>query len=454
MDDVIAREAGLHRSLTSGQMSMIAIGGAIGTGLFLGSAFAIGMAGPAVLVSYAIGGLIALMLAAVLAEMTLTQPVPGSFGVYAEQYLGHLAGYLVRYGYWSGVVLAVGMEVTAVALYMKFWLPEVPGWWWVGGFSLALITINAISVKVFGALEYVFSLIKVVAILAFLVLGSVVVFGAEPGSGISFANLTNDGGFFPKGVSGMWTAVILAILSYLGLEVIAVAAGEAKDPKTAITRAFRATIFRLTVFYLASLTLMLAIVPWAVAGQDGSPFVRVMAATGVPAASGIINFVILTAALSAMNGQIYGATRMMFSLARAGDAPAVFGRLNARGVPVAALAISSIGIGVAGVVNAVAPEQAFTTMAAISIFGAMFAWMMIFVTHLAFRRKVDASALSFRVWGHPFGSALGAVLMAAILITTAFTEAFRMTLAYGVPFLILLTGAYFIWIKPVRSGQR
>ncbi len=452
MDGAVEREAGLHRSLTTGQLTMIAIGGAIGTGLFLGSAFAIGLAGPAVLISYSIGALIALLLMGALAEMTVAQPTPGSFGVYAQEYLGPLWGFLVRYAYWSCIVLAIGTEVSAVAVYMKFWLPDVPGWWWVLGFSGGLIAINAVSVKVFGTLEYVFSLIKVAAILAFIVLGAVVVFGAAPGSGIGFQNYTAHGGFFPKGAWGMWVAVIVAIFSYLSIEMIAVAAGEARDPKVAVTRAFRATVFRLVIFYLASLALMLAIVPWTVAGSGGSPFVKVMAATGVPGAAAVINFVILTAALSAMNSQLYASTRMMFSLSRAGHAPATLGRLNRQGAPAAALLLSTVGIAIAAVLNAVWPDQAFTLMIAISMFGAMFTWMMIFLTHLAFRRRVAAETLSFRVWGHPWGSLLGAGLMAAILATTAFTEAFRMTLVCGVPFLALLCGAYLAGIRP-RSGR-
>src|SRR3989344_3432006 len=224
-NDPVAREAGLHRSLTSGQLSMIAIGGAVGTGLFLGSTFAIGLAGPSVLVSYAIGGVIALLLMGALAEMTIAQPTPGSFGVYAEEYLGPLAGFLVRYAYWSCLVLAVGTEVSAVALYMKYWLPDAPGWWWVLGFSGGLVAINATSVRGFGALEYLFSLIKVAAILAFIVLGAVVVFGAPAGSDIGFHNYVSHGGFMPNGLWGLWVAVILAIFSYLSIEVIAVAAG-------------------------------------------------------------------------------------------------------------------------------------------------------------------------------------------------------------------------------------
>jgi AAT family amino acid transporter len=443
----VAREAGLHRGLTAGQLSMIAIGGAIGTGLFLGSSFAIGLAGPAVLVSYAIGAGIALLLMGALAEMAVAQPTAGSFGVYAEEYIGPLAGFLVRYAYWSCIVLAVGTEVSAVALYMKFWLPQVPGGWWVLGFSGGLIAINAVSVKVFGWLEYAFSLTKIVAIVGFILLGSVVVFGARPESGIGFANYTAHGGFWPHGLSGMWVAVVVAIFSYLSIEMIAVAAGEAQDPKTAVTRAFRATLIRLAVFYLASLALMLAIIPWTAAGAGGSPFVKVMAATGVPGAAGVMNFVILVAALSAMNSQIYTSTRMMFSLARAGQAPAIFGRLNRQGAPILALAMSSLGVGVAAALNALWPDQAFGLMLALSTFGALFTWMMIFITHLAFRRRTPEETLAFRAPGQPWGSALGAILMAAILVTTAFAAPFRLTLICGLPFLALLVAAYAVMRK-------
>jgi AAT family amino acid transporter len=448
--DAVAREGGLKRTLSGGQMSMIAIGGAIGTGLFLGSGFAIGMAGPAVLLSYAVGGLISLLLMAALAEMTTANPTTGSFGAYAEAYLGPWAGFLVRYAYWSCVVLAVGTEVTAVAQYMTYWLPNVPGWWWICGFSACLIAVNAISVQAFGWVEYVFSAIKLTAIVGFILLGAVVVFRAAPGSGVGFGNYVAHGGFFPHGLAGAWTAVIIAIFSYLSLEAIAVAAGEAENPERAIAHAFRATLFRLVVFYLASLALMLAITPWTRAGAGGSPFVVAMQATGVPYAAGVINFVVLVAALSAMNSQLYVTSRMMFSLARAGDAPAVFGRVNGRGVPVAALAISSLGVAVGAVVYVLAPTTAFTVMIAISMFGAMFTWLMIFVTHLAFRARTPAEVLRFRAWGHPFGSLLGAGLMAAVLLTTAFTTAFRLTLAYGLPVLALFSLAYFIR----RGGPR
>lgn len=431
---------------------MIAIGGAIGTGLFLGSAFAIGFAGPSVLVSYAIGGVISLLLMGCLAEMTVGHPTSGAFGAYAEFYIGPLAGFLVRYAYWSSIVLAVGTEVSAIALYMQYWFAHVPGWFWILGFSSGLIAVNAVSVNTFGSVEYGFSVFKIAAILAFILLGAYFVMTAPPASGVGFQNYTAHGGFFPRGIWGTWVAVIVAIFSYLSIEMIAVAAGEAKDPQRAITRAFRATMFRLLFFYLLTLALVIAIVPWEAAGTMGSPFVKVMSATHVPGAAGLINLVILVAALSAMNSQLYITTRMMFSLSRAGYAPRRFGAVNARGVPLAALLLSSIGIAVAGALNLLMPAASFTLMISVSMFGALFTWLMIFVTHLFFRRK-HSTPSAFRMWGYPYTSALGATAMVAILITSAFTREFRMTLVYGLPFIAVLVLAYYFWFRgtPITS---
>ncbi|CAN2526219.1 amino acid permease [Burkholderia pseudomallei] len=441
-DSIVEREKGLRRGLSSAQMAMIAIGGAIGTGLFLGSGFAIGLAGPGVLVSYAIGALIALLLMGALAEMTVAHPTSGSFGAYAEHYVGPLAGFLVRYAYWSAVVFAVGTEVSAIAVFMKYWYPGVPGWYWVVGFSAVLIAVNMTSVTLYGVVEYVFSMLKIAAIVAFIALGAYFVAAAPVSSGIGFANYSAHGGFFPKGFSGVWVAVIVAIFSYMSIETVAIAAGEARDPQRAVSRAFRSTVFRLVLFYLLTLALMLAIVPWTQAGTDESPFVKVMAATHVPYAAGVINFVVLVAALSAMNSQLYVTTRMMFSLSRARLAPAMFGRVGANGVPLAALAVSSSGVAVAAVLVALYPQTAFTLLMAIAMFGALFTWLMIFVTHLRFRARYRGPTPVFRMWLHPAGSLTGAALVGAVLVTTAFTREFRMTMMVGVTFIVLLTLAY------------
>lgn len=348
----------------------------------------------------------------------------------------------------------MGTEVTAIAVYMRYWYPHVPGWLWIVVFSALLIAINAANVKLFGAVEYGFSSLKIAAILAFIALGGWFVF-----TGVGFGNYTSHGGLLPKGAWGMWVAVLVAIFSYFSIEMIAVAAGEARDPHRAIVQAFRATLFRLALFYLLTLALIVAMIPWTAAGASQSPFVKVMAATHLPGAAGAINFVILIAALSAMNSQLYITTRMMFSLSRAGYAPRRFGELNARGAPVAALLLSTLGIAVAAVLNALYPDTSFTLMMALAMFGAMFTWLMIFVTHLFFRRRHASRALAFRMWGYPYSTLLGAALMLAALVTTLFTREFRMTLLCGLPLLLALTAVFFarfrrpLATRPTAAGD-
>lgn len=432
----------LQRSLSSGQLTMIAIGGAIGTGLFLGSGLAIGMAGPAVLLSYVIAAAIALLLMGCLAEMTVAHPIAGSFGVYAGHYLGPFAGFLVRYSYWAGLVLAVGTEVTAVAVYMRLWFPSVPGVVWMLVFSLALIAMNTLQVKVYGTLEYLFSLIKILAIVGFLALGAWILFFSRDASSMGLRLYTAHGGFLPFGVRGMWAAVLVAIFSYFGVEMVAVAAGEARDPKRAITRAFRSTAIRVVLFYLLTLALMLAIMPWNQAGSATSPFVRVMQVSHIPYAAGILNLVVLIAALSAMNSQLYATSRILFSLAGAGYAPDALGRLSRAGVPVAALLLSSGGVAVGALLYAVYAGAAFGIMISIASFAELFVWLMIFVTHLVFRRRHVAAAGDLRMFGAPWTTLMGATLLLAVMITSAFTPGFRSMLLYGVPFLGLLTLLY------------
>lgn len=446
--DLIAeRETGLKRSLSSAQLSMIAIGGAIGTGLFLGSSFAISFAGPSVLISYTIGALIALMLMGCLAEMTVHHPVSGSFGSFAEYYLAPCLGFIVRYAYWYAVVFAVGTEVTAVAIYMKFWYPDIPGWIWMITFSAALVFVNAYSTKAFGQIEYSLSLIKVLAILLFIILGIYVVFVSSGDSSIGLHHYTAHGGFFPHGLSGTWIAVVVAIFSYLSIEMIAIAAGETQNPKQSIISAFRITVVRLVLFYLVTLALILAIVPWNESGQGDSPFVRVMSATHIPGAAAIFNAIILIAALSAMNSQLFTTTRMMFTLARARQAPAIFGKLSSNAIPLPALLLSTLGVALATVIYLFYPENAFTLMVSISMFGAMFTWAMIFLTHLFFRRRHAGEKLLFRAWGAPYTSAIGLLLMLAIMLTTIFTEMFRLTLICGIPFILLLLVGYYSYFR-------
>jgi AAT family amino acid transporter len=447
--DLHEREKGLNRDLKTNQLTMIAMGCAIGTGLFLGSGLAVGTAGPSVLISYVIGALIVLLLMGCLAEMTVAHPTSGSFGTIAEKYIHPYAGFIVRYSYWIANVLAVGVEVSAIAVYMKYWFPNVPGIVWILLFGGVLIYVNATSVNTFATFEYWFSMIKVGAIVLFILLGAYVLFGAPEQPGIGSENLVNDGGFLPFGWWGMWVAIFISLFSFLGTEMIAVTAGEAKDPDVAVPKALKATVFRLTTFYVLTMAIMLMIVPWKSAGVDKSPFVKVMEILNIPGASGVVNFIVLTAALSSMNSQLYASTRMIFSLSRGKYAPAFFGKVNKKGVPTNALTVSTLGIAVAAVVSALVPGTSYAVMMGISMFGAIFTWLMVFVSHLFFRRKwkqMGGRKLPVRMIGFPYLTILGAVLLLSLMITTWFTQ-FKIMLQFGVPWLIFLSIAYFIWKK-------
>lgn len=445
-------EEGLSRQLSTRQMAMIAIGGAIGTGLFLGSSLAVHTAGPAVLVSYLLGAVIALLLMGALSEMAVAHPTAGSFGVNADLYVNRWAGFTVRYTYWACQCIAIGGEATAVAIYCHWWFPQAPPWLWIVLFSSLLVIVNASGVKNFGEFEYWFAMIKVVAILAFIAFGAMVLLGLGPGVHPGLRNFKAGGGFFPHGFKGLWMAMCFVIFSYIGAEVVAVTAGEAKDPDKAIPKAMRAMVFRLILFYLGAMIVLLGVVPWTSIQPGGdvtaSPFVRVFQLMRIPAAMHLMNFVVLTAALSSMNCDLYLATRMMFSLARGGYAPASFGRVTRHGVPLPALLLSTTGLVIATVVAVLYPAGAFVYLFGIALFGALFVWMMIFLTHLFFRRAWDAGHnrhLPVRMIGYPYTSALGLALVTAIVITTWWVPGMRPTILAGVPWLVFLSVAYWIW---------
>ncbi|WP_206461061.1 amino acid permease, partial [Acinetobacter baumannii] len=402
----------------------------------------------------AIGGLIAFALMACLAEMTVQHPTSGSFGAYAEHYISPLAGFLVRYCYWACIVLAVGTEITAVADYMKLWFPNVGSWVWIGFFSLTLLVVNAYSVKAFGLVEYWFSTIKVFAIIVFILLSIGILTQSNQGMTQVVTHLSGHGGFFPNGFSGVWIGVIISIFSYLSIEMIAVAAGEAKDPEKAVKKAFKSTALRLILFYLLSLFLIVTLVPWTVLiGADAtSPFVMVMKIVGIPYADSILNFIVIVAALSAMNSMLYISTRMLFSLSRAGDAPKVFGRISSNGVPVNALLLSAVGIGIASIVYTINPASAFPIMIALSMFGALFTWGSIFVTHMFFRRHMVQQniQLKFKIPASRFISLFGFIAILSITVTTWFTSEFKSTLQFGVPLVLVLIFFYYLKRSTVK----
>jgi amino acid transporter, AAT family len=451
---IVEREGGLQKGLTKGQVVMIGLGGAIGTGLFLGSAIAIGYAGPSVLVSYAIAGFAAMAMVFSLSEMAVVHPTAGSFGTYAEIYLSPWAGFIVRYTYWLTEVNAVGGEAVAVGIYMTYWFPEVPVWMWSLGFAFIVLYVNSRSVGNFGTVEYWFTFIKVTAIVLFILLGVVTVFGL----GVKPVGLHNlyglPQGFFPHGFKGMWIAVILGVLSFGGIEIIAVTSGEVPDPKTAIPAALRTMTLRLLLFYLLALGIVLAVVPWTQTGSSvevaASPFVRMLARSGIHHAAGIMNFVIITAAVSSMNTNVYLCSRMLFSLSRARYAPRFVGRLNESGSPVSATVVSGVCILMAAGVSMFTP-RAYSYLQGVGLFGTILVWILILVSHLRFRKAHRGAHLPLRMPLFPVVQLAGIALLSAVLITMGIVRDWNISWIVGIPWLVFLTIAYFV--LKMRRGR-
>lgn len=447
----VATEEGLHRGLNQRQLTMIAIGSAIGVGLFLGSTFTINLAGPAVIVTYVLGAVIALIMAYALAEMAVVHPTAGSFGVYAERYLSPFLGYAVRASYAFIQILAIGAEVTAVAIYFAFWFPGVAPWIWVAAASVGLVLINTSKVSRFGEFEYWFALIKVVAIVAFIVVGLAVILGFGPMPAAGFSNLVDGpGGFLPHGWSGAWLALTLVITSYMGVEVIAITAGEAENPEQSIPRAMRTMVLRLIVFYLLAISVILMMTPWdQIAGRQagiaGSPFVRAFTAVGIPFAAGAMNLVVISAALSSANSNLYSTIRMLFSLSRSGFAPAWVSAVSPAGVPFNAVVVASVGMALAILLAILSPDVGFLALFGTAVAGMLFIWVVILLTYLRFRASLSperVSALPIRLPAHRVAAVFGIVMLVAIAGTTFFVEGLRYTVPSFLPFLAVISFFY------------
>ncbi|HKD80936.1 MAG TPA: amino acid permease [Candidatus Angelobacter sp.] len=448
---------GLHRRLSQRQLTMMAIGGAIGVGLFLGSSVTIRLAGPGVILSYLLGAAIALIMSYVLTEMAVVHPVAGAFGVYAEQYLNPWAGFAVRATYGAAQIIAIGAEVTAAGIYISYWFPNVPQWIWVTLVSSALVALNSMQVNRLGEFEYWFAMIKVAAILAFIVVGISLIFGVGSRHAIGLANLTQHGGFLPSGWKGVWLSLTITVTSYMGVEIIAVTAGEAERPEVTIPRAMRAIVYRLIFFYVLAIAIMVTMVPWTRASGSstlsGSPFVTAFAAAHIPFAAAIMNFVVLTAALSSVNTNLYLSTRMLYSLGRGGYGPTWLGRISGNGVPHFALAASTAGIIAAIVLALKAPANAFLILYGVAVAGMLFVWLVILITHLRFRKTLSGERLSklpMRLRAHPFFTVLGILVLLAIAGTTFAVDGMK----WAVPeFLVFLAIISLLYLRN-RWGKR
>jgi len=444
-------EEGLRRQLVPRQIAMMAMGGAIGVGLFLGSTVTIRLAGPGVILTYLYGAVVALIMGYALAEMAVVHPVAGSFGVFAERYLSAWSGFMVRATYAFVQILAIGAEVTAVAIYFGFWFPGVPQWVWVVAIASTLVAINTAQVGVFGELEYWFALVKITAIVAFILVGLALVAGVGGSSAVGFTHLVDGpGGFLPNGWRGVWLASTLVITSYMGVEGIAITAGEAERPQTTIPRAMRSMVFRLILFYVLAIAVMLMMGPWrdlaeSGGGLTGSPFVRAFAAIGIPYAAGAMNLVVISAAVSSANTNLYMTSRMLLSLSRSGLAPPSLSAVNRRGVPLRAVATASGGVAAAILLAVYAPANAFLALYGTAVAGMFFIWAVILLTYLRFRRALkpeQLATLPIRMPFHQAAAWFGIVSIVAIAATTFFVDGLQYSIPLYLPFIAVMSIVY------------
>ena len=444
-ENATIQESGLRHQLSAGQMAMVAVGGSIGTGLLLGSAAAMEIAGPAVILSFLLAGFISWTVTMALGELSSLHPAAGSFGLYADLYLSPWAGFISRAGYWIAISVSVGANLVASATYMRFWFPAVPALVWIALFSLLLIVVNLRSVGDYGRFEFWFAMVKLATMAMFIIIG-----GALLTDGRVAAQYTAQGGFFPRGVLAPLLAMTFALYTFGGIEMVAITTGESRSPAE-IPRAVKLTFITLAVVYLGAIVVLVGVMPWNRVGVTESPFVTVFRTVGIPAASSLMSFVILTAALSGANANLYSASRMLFSLARGGWAPTSLGRLNAAGSPRLALMASSYGIVVAVVLEMWVPGNAFVYILSGALFGLMLSWLVSLAAHVSCRRRMSSSqvnALPMRSPLGAWGSVLGLTLVTAAILKTWWDS--RVSLISGVSSLLILTAAYMF----LRSGSK
>ncbi len=410
----------LARNLRNRHIQLIAIGGTIGVGLFLGSAKAIHDAGPGLLVAYALGGVAIFFIMRALGELLTYRPVAGSFATYAEEFCGPLAGFVTHWSYWFMWVVIAMAELTAIGIYVRYWFPDLPQWLPALIALLVLYGTNLLAVRVFGELEFWFALVKVVTIVAFIAAGLVVIFFhlGELGATAGFANLYAHGGFLPFGIVGVLLTLQIVMFAYSGVELIGVTAGEAENPAVVLPRATNGIILRILIFYLGALVVIMSLVPWNELSPSVSPFVFVFQKLRVPGAASLITLVVITAAASSCNSGLFSTGRMLWSLAQRGHGPRIFGTLNAQQVPAAGIHASAAVMLIAVVLNYMVPKQVFTWITSIALIGTLWTWGIILVSHRNYRRAVQAgraTAAPFRMPLAPFAN--WAVLAFLVAVT-------------------------------------
>ncbi|PUA38439.1 amino acid permease [Paenibacillus elgii] len=452
----------LKRGLEQKHITLMSLGAAIGVGLFLGSASAIKVAGPAILIGYMIGGLAMFFIMRALGEMAVQKPVAGSFSRYAREYMSPVFGFLTGWNYWFIWVVTCMAEITAVGIYMEYWFPGVPRWIWALAALVIMSLVNLIAVKAYGELEFWFALIKIITIIFMIIVGvGMIVFGlGNGGIAVGISNLWSHGGFFANGWSGVLLAMQMIMFAYLGIEMIGVTAGEVKDPAKALTRAIDNVFWRILIFYVGALFVIMSIYPWTEIGLKGSPFVMTFEKLGIPYAAGIINFVVLTAALSSCNSGIFSNGRMLYNLAQQGEAPASFEKVSRSGVPARAIVVSAFFLLIGVVLNYVVPEKAFTMVTSIATFAVIWVWAVILISQIRFRKKLSAdqaAKLIYKMPLAPFSSYVVLAFLVFVVGIMAYSPDTRIALVVGPIWYAILLVVYYVKKKktpprPVRTA--
>ncbi|MCL6236276.1 amino acid permease [Acinetobacter sp. ANC 5579] len=410
----------LQRRLKNRHIQLIAMGGAIGTGLFLGSAHIIESAGPSIILGYLIGGLIAFLIMRQLGEMIVQEPVTGSFSHFAFKYWGKFAGFLTGWNYWILYILVVMTELTAIGKYVNYWWPHVPAWISVLVFFAVITLANLANVKLYAESEFWLSMIKVVAIVAMIIFGIYLLLTAGADSTASISNLWVHGGFFPHGFEGLFYMLAFMMFAFGGIELISMAAAETENPDQNIPKAVNQTVIRVFLFYICSLAVLLSLVPWnqlKLGGLDHSPFVMIFNQMGIDWAAHLLNFIILTASVSVCNSGMYANSRMLLGLAEQGNAPKAFKQVNKHGTPIAAVLFSALLIFGCVLLNYFLPEKALSYLIYIVVSAAVLNWMLISLIHLKFRKAMQQQAIQtkFPALFAPFTNYFVLVFMLMIL---------------------------------------
>ncbi|MBM9624525.1 amino acid permease [Streptomyces zhihengii] len=437
-------DEGYERGLSSRQVQMIAIGGAIGVGLFLGAGANIAKAGPSLILMYALAGVIVFFIMRALGELLLYRPVSGSFAEYAREFMGPFFGFVTGWTYWMLWVVTGMAELTAAAIYVNFWFPQVPQWVTALVFLATLYLANLISVKLFGEIEFWFSMVKVTALIGMIVIGlGVVTFGfSQAGETAAVSNIWGHGGIFPNGIGSSLMTLQGVMFAYLAVELVGVTAGESEDPEKTLPKAINTLPWRIIVFYVGALSVILMVVKWTEFQPGVSPFVAAFAKIGIPAGAAVVNFVVLTAALSSCNSGMYSTGRMLRGLAESSEAPKMLGKLNAAKSPALGITFSAALMGIGVVLNYVVPEKAFGYVTSVATAAGIWTWLMILISHILYRRAVDAGRLHASSFPAPGGTICSWIAVAFLLMVTlliALDDDSRISLYVGAGWAVCLT---------------